>query len=131
MTSAEIPKRILAILKKVKNKRAKIVIEHILQHGQVTTEDLERYGYKHPPRAARDVRELGIPLQTFRVSAADGRSIAAYRFGDLTQVRTGKLAQVTQFEKFRPGFRPGIPRGGHVARGGRRKVDVVTTYPID
>ena len=41
------------------------------------------------------------------------------------------LTQVTQFEKFRPGFRPGIPRGGHVARGGRRKVDVVTTYPID
>ena len=41
------------------------------------------------------------------------------------------LTQVTQFEKFRPGFRPGIPRGGPAARGGRRKVDVVTTYPID
>jgi hypothetical protein len=92
MTKGDIPPHILAILSKVRNKRAKIVIEHILKHGQVTTEDLEAYGYKHPPRAARDVRELGIPLETFRVSAADGRSIAAYRFGDLTQIRAGKLS---------------------------------------
>ena len=99
MTSAKIPTRILAILKQVKNKRAKIVIEHILKHGQVTTEDLEGYGYKHPPRAVRDVRELGVPLETFRVSAADGRSIGAYRFGDLTQVRSGKLGDRRVFPK--------------------------------
>jgi hypothetical protein len=46
------------------------VIDHILQYGFITTEDLENtYGYNHPPRAARDVREAGIPLETFKVSA--------------------------------------------------------------
>jgi len=99
MTNARIPPNILALLTQVKNKRAKVVIEHILKHGQVTTEEIESYGYKHPPRAARDVRELGIPLETFRVSAADGRSIAAYRFGDRSQVRAGKLSGRRVFSK--------------------------------
>lgn len=40
------------------------------------------YGYNHPPRAVRDVREYGIPLITYRVQGADGRSIAAYKFGN-------------------------------------------------
>ena len=39
-------------------------------------------GYEHAPRAARDVREQGIPLETFRVKDSTGRTIAAYRFGD-------------------------------------------------
>ncbi len=80
------------LLASIRNKRARIVIEHILEHGQITTEELERdYGYNHPPRAARDVREAGIPLETFRVKSSDGRSIAAYRFGDLTKIRRGRL----------------------------------------
>jgi hypothetical protein len=59
------------------------VIDHILKHGHITTEELKgKYGYDHPPRAARDVRELGIQLETFRVEAANGRKIAAYRFAD-------------------------------------------------
>ena len=71
-------RRIRELLPNIRNKRARIVIEHILAHGHITTEDLEHYGYKHPPRAARDVREAGIPLVTFRVKSADGsRSIAA------------------------------------------------------
>ncbi|MCS6829552.1 MAG: hypothetical protein RMM08_01255 [Armatimonadota bacterium] len=45
-------------------RRARLLVEHCLQHGQVTTEELQNvYGYEHPPRAARDVRELGIPLE--------------------------------------------------------------------
>jgi len=62
------------------------VIDHILRHGHITTEELKnKYGYDHPPRAARDVRELGIQLETFRVVAANGRKIAAYRFADPTK----------------------------------------------
>lgn len=68
--------RLKQLLDKISNKRARIVIEHILKHGLVTTEELEQqYGYKHPPRAARDVRESGIPLETFRVKNKEGRSI--------------------------------------------------------
>lgn len=39
------------------------------------------YGYAHPPRAARDVRENGIPLKTLNVvSRKTGRVIGAYSF---------------------------------------------------
>jgi len=91
---------ILAVLERIRNKRARIVIEHILEHGYITTEELEHYGYKHPPRAARDVREAGIPLETFRVSSADGsRNIAAYRFGDLKDIRESRLQGRKAFPK--------------------------------
>jgi hypothetical protein len=74
----------------VTGKRARIVVDHILEHGYITTEDLEKtYGYSHPPRAARDVREQGVPLETFKVKSSDGRDIAAYRFGKLVDIRQG------------------------------------------
>lgn len=93
-------RQIRRLLKSLSNKRARIVIEHILKHGHITTEQLEKkYGYNHPPRAARDVREAGIPLETFRVQSSDGRSIAAYRFGDLSQVRKERLHGRRTFPK--------------------------------
>lgn len=79
--SPKIPKEFLARLRSVTAKRARTVIDHILEHGSITTEELkEQYGYNHPPRAAQDVRDQGIPIQTFKVVGKDGRSIAAYRF---------------------------------------------------
>ena len=93
MTNQELPAEFMVLLNRVTEKRARTVIDHILAHGHITTEELkERYGYNHPPRAARDVREHGIPLETFRTTAADGRNIGAYRFGDPEQVRTDRLS---------------------------------------
>jgi len=92
-------KTIKRLLKSVSSKRARIVIEHILEHGQITTEDLEKMGYNHPPRAARDVREAGIPLETFRVQSSDRRSIAAYRFGDLSEIREERIQGRKTFPK--------------------------------
>lgn len=34
----------------------------------------------------RDVREQGIPIETFRIKDSEGRNIAAYRFGDPTKL---------------------------------------------
>ena len=100
MPSKSYSKKIVRQLESIANKRARIVIRHILKRGFVTTEELEKkYGYNHPPRAARDVREAGIPLETFRVKSSDGRSIAAYRFGDLSRVRQGKLQGRVAFPK--------------------------------
>lgn len=80
-------KDILDKLNAITSKRPRTVIQHILKHGFVTTEELETlYGYQHAPRAARDVRELGIPLITYHVKSSDGRSIAAYKFGDLLKM---------------------------------------------
>lgn len=76
-------KEFLELLSSVTAKRPRTVIEHILKHGYITSEDLkEAYGYNHPPRAIRDVRECGIPIITYRTKGKDGRSIAAYRFGN-------------------------------------------------
>lgn len=77
------PASFLKRLRGVTAKRPKTVIAHILKHGFITTGDLmDRYGYIHPPRAIRDVRENGIPVVMYRAKGADGRSIAAYRFGN-------------------------------------------------
>lgn len=76
------PKAILDKLNSITDKRPATVIQHILDNGYITTEELENiYGYKHPPRAIRDVRERGINIETYRVKSSDGRSIGAYRFG--------------------------------------------------
>jgi hypothetical protein len=86
-----LPEEFLQKLALVTGKRARIVVDHILEHGYITTEDLEKtYGYSHPPRAARDVREQGVPLETFKVKSSDGRDIAAYRFGKLADIRQGQ-----------------------------------------
>jgi hypothetical protein len=89
----QLPDDFIQLCRAVTAKRPKAVLDHILQYGFVTTEELkERYGYNHPPRAARDVRELGIPLETFRVTGGDGRKIAAYKFGEINKARFSKLA---------------------------------------
>jgi hypothetical protein len=91
MTKPKLPKEFVKRCKQVTAKRAKTVIDHILKHGFITTEELkEKYGYNHPPRAVRDVKENGIPIEMFRVEGGDGRKIAAYRFGDPSKSRFGK-----------------------------------------
>lgn len=100
MKKQRLPKAFIAQCKKITAKRPRTVIEHILKHGFITTQDLkDQYGYNHPPRAARDVREQGIPLETFRVEGSDGRKIGAYRFGDPAKARFSKLQGRTVFSK--------------------------------
>ncbi len=100
MGEEKYPEDFLERLKAVTGKRARIVVEHILEYGSITTEDLEkRYGYSHPPRAARDVREQGLPLETFYVKNAVGQRIAAYRFGDPSTLRKGRASGRRRFSK--------------------------------
>jgi len=95
-----IDKRILAIAKQVTKKRPKTVIDHILKHGFITTEEIrDLYGYNHPPRAIRDVREEGIPIETYRVEGSDGRNIAAYKFGNPNNIERHKLGGRKVFSK--------------------------------
>ena len=76
------------------------MIDHILKHGFITTEQLkDDHGYNHPPRAVRDVKEHGIPIEMFRVEGRDGRKIAAYRFGDPTKTRFGQQTGRTAFSQ--------------------------------
>jgi len=94
------PKEFIELIESITNRRAKIVIDHILEHGFITTEDLEnKYGYSHPPRAVRDVRETGIPIETFRVKSSENKNIAAYRFGDINKVQKFRLEGRKTFSK--------------------------------
>lgn len=97
---SNIDPRILAYAEKVEAKRAKTVIDHIIKHGSVSTEELkDLYGYNHPPRAARDVREQGIPLNTIKVVGKDGRKIGAYIFGNPDEIEQNKLGGRVTFSK--------------------------------
>ena len=82
----KLSKKTRARLEAVSAKRPRTVIRHILKHGSISTQELlEVYGYEHPPRAIRDVRELGIPIVTTKAKDKTGKLIAKYRFGDLTK----------------------------------------------
>ena len=90
----------LELLKSVTAKRPKTVIDHILQYGFITTEDLKnKYGYNHPPRAVRDVKEYGIPIEMYRVEGSDGRKIAAYRFGEFNPEMMYRISGRTALSK--------------------------------
>ncbi|MGR2856594.1 HNH endonuclease [Erwinia sp. 1181_3] len=77
------------------------MIDHIIEHGFITTEDLqETYGYDHPPRAIRDVREEGIPLETYStINNRSGRKIAAYRFDSPDKIKNGRIGGRKSFSK--------------------------------
>jgi hypothetical protein len=79
---SKVPKELIEQISKVTGKRPRAVIDHILKYGYVTTAELSNlYNYDHAPRAARDVREAGIPLVT-KMLVIDGKRMAAYHFGD-------------------------------------------------
>jgi len=100
MPKKEYPKEFLELCQSVTAKRPKTVITHILKHGQITTEELKNlYGYNHPPRAARDVKEHGIPIERVIVVGSDGRKIAAYRFGDPKSVKVRRFDGRTALSK--------------------------------
>jgi len=100
-----LPPEFLERLAAVKKKRARTVIDHILKYGSITTDDLKtRYGYDHPPRAIRDVKDEGIPLEKFSVkSPTTNRVIAAYRFGDPSDLRRDRVGGRVAFPRdFKP-----------------------------
>lgn len=91
----------LDICNMVQAKRARTVIDHILKYGIITNEELsDVYGYDHPPRAIRDVRENGIPLITHSViSSKTGRRMGAYTFDDVSRIIHGRIGGRRAFPK--------------------------------
>ena len=90
----EIPKELLKRIKQIAAKRPRTVLDHIVKYGFITTEELkEKYGYNHPPRAARDVREHGIALETYKVADTKGRVIAAYRLNLKSALESSKTGR--------------------------------------
>lgn len=100
MSKEQLPEDFLKFVKSIEGKRSKVVIDHLLEYGEITTEDLEKkYNYKHAPRAIRDVREAGVPLITYSVKSSEGKSIAAYKFGDPTLIQANRSEGRKTFPK--------------------------------
>lgn len=95
---------ILQQIEQVTNRRARFVLDAIVKNGVVTTEQISRAGYEHPPRAARDVRELGFPLKTIRVKHSNGRTIAAYTLPLDGKIEKGKAGRKELPKKVRDGI---------------------------
>lgn len=107
---AKLSTELLDQIRKVTNKRARFVLETIAKKGVVTTEEIKGAGYDHPPRAARDVRELGFNLITTSVKSRTGRHIAAYTL-------EGRKNQVGKFGRR---IIPKKERDGIIEKAGRR-----------
>lgn len=91
---AKIAKEFLKQIVSVTNKRARFVLDSIVKNGVVTTEEINRAGYEHPPRAVRDARELGFPIKTIKVKQTNGKSIAAYIFSEEMTIDSGKSGRM-------------------------------------
>ncbi|PTH34756.1 HNH endonuclease [Staphylococcus arlettae] len=107
------------------SKRAKVVVEHLLKHGKISTYDLENiYKYSHPPRAIRDVKESGIPInKTMEQNPITNKKMAVYRFGDIDDFRNDLLKGRKNFpKKFKEelysqyGYKCGICNGSYTSR---------------
>ncbi len=92
---------LIKLCRRVEAKRARTVIDHILQYGIITNEELsDIYGYNHPPRAIQDVKDNGIPLIRHNVtSPKTGRRMGAYTFGDISKIKKGRIGGRNAFPK--------------------------------
>lgn len=101
MARHDVDPRILALCDKVSAKRARALIDYLIEHGECSTEDLNELGYDHPPRVAGDVKEAGIPITMTRdrISAKTGRKIGVYRFGDPDAIKAGRIDGRKAFSK--------------------------------
>ncbi len=104
MTTPNYSAELLAVVAKVRTNRGKILVKHILEHGSVSTEELEStYGLTDAASAARDVRDAGVPLSKSSGRRKTGRQMAVYTFGDPSLIRgdrfQGRRSFPTGFKK--------------------------------
>lgn len=74
-----------------KNKRAIAVLKVLLVKGTISTEEIQKIGYDHPPRAIGDVRDAGIPIVTGGGTSKGGKRMAVYSFGDPSMIQSGRV----------------------------------------
>jgi hypothetical protein len=115
--------KLLAAAAKVTTKRGKVLVKHLLEHGAVSTEQLETlYGLMDAASAARDVRDAGVPLMAVRGKRANGRQMVIYSFGDPALIRGDRFQGRKAFPK---GFKETL-----AARYGSRCVLCSTPYEL-
>jgi hypothetical protein len=99
MSKPGFPRAVIDKAASIVGKRARIVVEVILEKGFITTEDLKDRGYSHPPRAIKDVTDQGLPLVRSSSIGRDGRKMGSYTFGDPTHIRNDRVDGRLVFSK--------------------------------
>ena len=94
--SSPIDPELLALVEQVmagaRPNRVKATLQALLDKGWVSTDEISEMGYGHPPRAACDIRDAGIPLITSRAtSEKTGKRMAVYRLGDVSLIQEGRI----------------------------------------
>jgi hypothetical protein len=91
--SPKFPEKLLERINSITNKRARVVLDALVEKGSISTTELQKAGYDHPPRAARDVVEVGIALKRVAIKRDDGQRIASYIFDEreLDPSKTGRI----------------------------------------
>ncbi len=91
--SPKLPEALLERINSITKKRARVVLDTLVEKGAISTAELKAAGYDHPPRAARDVVELGIALKRVNIKRPDGQRIASYVFDEreLDPLKTGRV----------------------------------------
>lgn len=99
MNRPNFPQAIMEKAASITGKRARIVVDTIIEKGLITTEDLKERGYNHPPRAVKDVTDQGLPLVRSWARGRDGRRMASYTFGEASQIRNDRMGGRQVFSK--------------------------------
>jgi hypothetical protein len=76
--AAEIPDELRARIEAVTNKRARVVLDHIVKFGSITADDIQGYGYREHRRAVQDCRDLGFPIKSARVKSPQGGTVGVW-----------------------------------------------------
>lgn len=125
----KLPEALFERINSITNKRARVVLDTIVEKGSVSTAELQAAGYDHPPRAARDVVELGIALKRVTVKRPDGQRIASYVF-DERELDPSKTGRVVLAKKEREAI---IERNGSKCRfcGSKNNLQVDHKIPYE
>ena len=114
--SVELSDEYVAWLRALKvSKRAVAARDYLLEHKTVTTEQLSKMGYDHPPRIIGDLKEAGVALDKTTVKSSAGKNIAQYFL--IEKITEGRQKRTAIPKKFRDdlnaayGFRCAICSG--------------------
>jgi len=72
-------------------KRAVLALKVLLKKGTISTDELQKLGYNHPPRAIGDIRDAGIPVVTATGRSTSGRRMAVYSLGHASAIQFGRI----------------------------------------
>jgi hypothetical protein len=97
----EVEKLAHAYIARGEKSRGALAVRAMLEHGSVSTEDLNRLGYDHPPRAIADAKDNGIPVNKEMVRSSSGKRMARYFLGTAEQIRVGQVGRTNFSKKFR------------------------------